>query len=315
MTPEYYSDLYRQFSVYAQSWSGNKLNRVAGGPGGTQLRWLEVLAERVRSGVEGISLHYYTTGSPRWEDKLPSIGFGEEHWFRIVHAALRIDSLLGEAEGIMAKHDPQGKVGLYVDEWGTWYTPFPGSNPAFLVQQNTIRDAVVAGATFNIFHAHAKRVKMANIAQLVNVLQALILTEGEKMLLTPTYHVFDMYQVHHDGTFVPLDLQTDDYVQGAEKIPTLSASASKDAQGRLHVSLVNLDPKAAVAVKAAIAGAKFSSVAGRVLTADAVDAHNTFDAPNRVRPAAFTSATLRDATLELQLPPRSVVVLTLAGSK
>jgi alpha-N-arabinofuranosidase len=172
---------------------------------------------------------------------------------------------------------------------------------------------VVAGATFNIFHAHAKRVKMANIAQLVNVLQALILTEGEKMLLTPTYHVFDMYQVHHDGTFVPTDLKTDDYVQGAEKIPAVSASASKDAQGRLHVSLVNLDAKAAVSVEAKIEGRKFTAVTGRVLAGDALDAHNTFDAPNRVQPAAFTGATLRDTALQIRLPPRSVVVLTLAG--
>jgi alpha-L-arabinofuranosidase len=313
MTPEYYSDLFRRFSVYARGWSGNKLTRVAAGPGGTQLQWLDVLAGRVRHGVEGISMHYYTTGSPRWEDKVPSIGFGDDQWFVIVRDALKIDALLNEAEGIMAKHDPEGRIGLYVDEWGTWYTPFPGSNPAFLVQQNTIRDAVVAGATFNIFHAHAKRVKMANIAQLVNVLQALILTEGDKMLLTPTYHVFDMYQVHHDATLVPTDLKTDDYAQGAEKIPAVSASASKDAQGRLHVSLVNLDPKAAASVEAKIEGRKFTAVTGRVLAGDALDAHNTFDAPNRVQPAAFTGATLRDAALQVRLPPRSVVVLTLAG--
>jgi alpha-L-arabinofuranosidase len=313
MTPEYYSDLYRRFSVYARGWSGNKLIRVAAGPGGTQLQWLDVLAGRVRQGVEGISMHYYTTGNPRWEDKFPSTGFGEDQWFAIVRDALKMDALLVKAEGIMGKHDPEGRIGLYVDEWGTWYTPSPGSNPAFLVQQNTIRDAVVAGATFSIFHAHAKRVKMANIAQLVNVLQALILTEGEKMLLTPTYHVFDMYQVHHDGTFVPLDLQTDDHVRGAEKIPAVSASASKDTQGRLHVSLVNLDPKAAASVDAKIEGGKFTGVTGRVLSGDVLDAHNTFDAPNRVQPVAFTGATLRDSALQVKLPPRSVVVLTLAG--
>jgi len=315
MRPEYYSDLYRRFSVYARGWSGNQLTRVAAGPGGTDLKWLDVLADRVRSGVEGISMHYYTTGNPRWEDKLPSIGFGAEEWFKIVRDALKIDGLLVEAEGIMARHDPEGRIGLYKAEGGTWYTPFPGSNPAFLVQQNTIRDAVVAGATFNVFHAHAKRVKMANIAQLVNVLQALILTEGDKMLLTPTYHVFDMYQVHHDATALPLALQTDDYANGSERIPALSASASRDAKGRVHVSLVNMDPSAALAVQARIDGPKLGAVAGRILTADALDAHNTFDAPERVRPTAFTGATLRDATLEARLPPRSVVVLTLSASR
>jgi alpha-N-arabinofuranosidase len=314
MTPEYYSDLYRRFSVYARDWAPNELKRIAAGPGGTRLEWLDVLAERVRRGVEGISMHYYTTGSIRWQDKLPSIGFGEDEWFKVLHDALKMDELLVEAEGIMAKHDPRGRIGLYVDEWGTWYAPFPGSNPAFLVQQNSIRDAVVAGATFNIFHAHAERVKMANIAQLVNVLQALILTEGEKMVLTPTYHVFDMYQVHHDATSLPLDLETDYYVQGGETIPAVSASASKDAEGRVHVSLVNLDPAATVAVEASIEGEKLTSVTGRILTADALDAHNTVDAPNRVQPAAFTGATLQDSALKVQLPPRSVVVLTLAGS-
>ena len=312
MTPEYYSDLYRRFSVYARDWEPNKLTRIAAGPGGTRLEWLDVLAGRVRRGIQGISLHYYTTGSPRWEDKLPSIGFGDNQWFAIVRDALKMDALLLEAEQIMAKHDPEGRIGLYVDEWGTWYSPLPGSDPAFLVQQNTLRDAVVAGATFNIFHAHAGRVKMANIAQLVNVLQALILTEGEKMLLTPTYHVFDMYQVHHDATVLPLDLKTDDYAQGGERIPAVSASASRDAQGRVHLSLVNLDPRAAVAVEGTIEGAKLASVTGRVLTAPAVDAHNTFEAPNRVQPAAFGGATLRNSALTVQLPPRSVVVLALA---
>jgi alpha-N-arabinofuranosidase len=312
MTPEYYSDLYRRFSVYARDWGGNELTRVAAGPGGTRLEWLDVLAGRVRSGIEGISLHYYTTGSDRWEDKLPSIGFGEDQWFAILRGALRMEALLVEAEQIMAKHDPENRIGLYVDEWGTWYTPFPGSNPAFLVQQNSIRDAVVAGATFNIFHAHAKRVKMANIAQLVNVLQALILTEGDKMVLTPTYHVFDMFQVHHDATLLPLELATDDYAHGGEKIPALSASASRDAQGRVHLSLVNLDAKAAVAVKATVQGAQPAAVSGRVLTADALDGHNTVDAPNRVQPAAFTAATLVGSTIEARLPPRSIVVLALS---
>jgi len=313
MTPEYYSDLYRRFSVYARGWSGNELHRIAAGPGGTRLGWLDVLADRVRRGIEGISMHYYTTGSARWEDKLPATGFGEDQWFAIVQGALRMDDLLDEAEAIMAKHDPEGGIGLYVDEWGTWYLPEPGSNPAFLVQQNTIRDAVIAAATFNIFHAHAERVKMANIAQLVNVLQALILTEGDKMVLTPTYHAFDMYQVFHDTTDLPLDLETDYYVQKGQTIPVVSASAARDPQGRVHVGLVNLDPSAPVTVKAKIEGVKPGAVTGRILTSNALDGHNTVAAPDRVKPAAFTGAKLTDSVLEAQLPPRSVVVLTMTA--
>lgn len=313
MTPEYYSDLYRRFSVYARDWSGNRLERIAAGPGGTDLHWLDVVAERVKQGVQGISLHYYTLGNT-WRDKLPATGFPEAGWYAVLRDALKIDQLLIDAEKIMDKHDPNGRVGLYVDEWGTWYSAAPGTNPAFLYQQNTIRDAVVAGATFNIFHRHAKRVKMANIAQLVNVLQALILTEGDKMLLTPTYHVFEMYQVHHDATFLPVDVTTDNATLGTESLPAVSASASRDAQGRVHLSLVNLDPKTVATVDARIEGQKFTSVSGRVLTAPAMDTHNTFDAPNRVQPAAFTGATLQDSSLKVRLPPRSVVVLTLAGS-
>ena len=313
MTPEYYSDLYRRFSVYARDWSGNKLTRVAGGPGGTRLNWLDVLAERVKRGIQGISMHYYTLGNT-WAEKLPSTNFSEKDWHAVLRDALKMDGLLDEAERIMARHDPDARVGLYVDEWGTWYSPFAGSNPAFLVQQNTMRDAVVAAATFNIFHDHAERVKMANIAQLVNVLQALILTEGDKMILTPTYHVFDMYQVHHDTTSVPLDLITDKYRFGSGKpLPAVSASASRDSEGRVHVSLANLDPNVAVAVEARIDGRRFATVSGRILTANAIDAHNTADAPNAVEPAEFTGATLEEASLKLQLPAKSVVVLTLAG--
>jgi len=315
MTPEYYSDLYRRFSVYARDWSGNRLQRIAAGPGGTQLQWLDVLAQRVKQGVQGISMHYYTLGNT-WQDKLPATGFPESGWYAVLRDALKIDQLLTDAEKIMDTHDPKGRVGLYVDEWGTWYTAEPGTNPAFLYQQNTMRDAVVAAATFHILHRHAQRVKMANIAQLVNVLQALILTEGDNMLLTPTYHVFDMYQVHHDGKFLPVDVQTDDSTLGSESLPAVSASASRDDQGRVHLSLVNLDPRAAATVDARIVieGQKFTSVSGRVLTAPAMDTHNTFDAPNRVQPAAFTGATLQDSSLKARLPPRSVVVLTLAKS-
>ena len=313
MTPEYYSDLYRRFSVYARDWSGNRLQRVAAGPGGTDLHWLDVIAQHVTQGVQGISLHYYTLGNT-WQDKLAATGFPESGWYAVLRDALKIDQLLIDAEKIMDTHDASGRVGLYVDEWGTWYSAEPGTNPAFLYQQNTIRDAVVAGVTFNIFHRHAKRVKMANIAQLVNVLQALILTDGAKMVLTPTYHVFDMYQVHHDATLLPTDIESDRTTLGNDSFPAVSASASRDAQGVVHVSLVNLDPKAEMSVDARIDGQKFNAVSGRILTAPAMDTHNTFDAPNRVQPAAFTGATLQGAALKARLPPRSVVVLTLSGS-
>jgi alpha-N-arabinofuranosidase len=311
MTPEYYSDLYRRFSVYARDFSGNKLTRVAAGPGGTELGWLEVLMKKVRGGIQGVSLHYYTLGGT-WQNKLPARGFGEDGWAAVLRDALKMEDLLTRAEAIMEREDPNNRVGLYVDEWGTWYQAEPGTNPAFLYQRNTIRDAVVAGATLNILNQHTRRVKMANIAQLVNVLQALVLTEGEKMLLTPTYHVFEMYQVHHDATALPVELKTDNYVQSDATIPAVSASASRDGQGRVHLSLVNLDAKAAVSVQARIEGEKFSKVSGRILTGDAMDAENTFESPGKIQPKAFDGATLSGGGLTAQLPARAVVVLTLA---
>ena len=311
MTPEYYSDLYRRFSVYARDFGENRLTRVAAGPGGTELGWLEVLMKKVRGGMQGISLHYYTLGNT-WQDKLPATGFQEDGWAAVLRDALKMEDLLTRAEVIMEREDPNNRVGLYVDEWGTWYQAEPGTNPAFLYQRNTIRDAVVAGATLNILHHHAKRVRMANIAQLVNVLQALILTEGEKIVLTPTYHVFDMYQVHHDATSLPIELKTDNYTHAETVIPAVSASASRDGQGRLHLSLVNLDPKAPVSLQARIEGEKFSKVSGQILSGDTMDAENSFAAPSKLRPAPFEGAGLAGGALTAQLPPRAVVVLTLA---
>jgi hypothetical protein len=181
-----------QASISHEERAGTRHGQAALAPrvsGDAELHWLDVVAERVEQGLQGISMHYYTLGNT-WQDKLPATGFPEKDWYAVLRDALKSDQLLIDAEKMMEKHDPSGRVGLYMDEWGTWYSAEPGTNPAFLNQQSTIRDAVVAGATFNIFHRHAKRLKMANIAQHINVLQALILTEGDKMLLTPTYHVF-----------------------------------------------------------------------------------------------------------------------------
>jgi alpha-N-arabinofuranosidase len=209
----------------------------------------------------------------------------------------------------MDKHDPQKRVGLIVDEWGDWYDVEPGTNPGFLYQQNTLRDALVAGINFNIFHQHCDRVAMANIAQMVNVLQAMILTDKEKMILTPTYHVFEMYKVHQDATYLPVEIHTPDYRYGTNAVPSLHASASRDKSGRIHLSLVNLDPHRTEQVTAQLAGATAKNVNGRVLTAPVMDAHNTFENPDAVKPAVFSTFTLKDEELSLTLPAKSVVVL------
>ena len=206
---------------------------------------------------------------------------------------------------------PEKRVGLIVDEWGTWYDVEPGTNPGFLYQQNTLRDALVAGINLNIFNNHCDRVRMANIAQTINVLQAMILTKDDKMVLTPTYHVFEMYKVHQDATLLPLDLKTADYSFEKDKIPAVSMSASKDKAGKIHVTLCNLDPRNPNTVAVDLRGAKAVRVSGRILTAEAINAHNTFERPEAVKPADFSSAKLTANGLEVRLPPKSVVMLEL----
>ena len=309
MRPEYYADLYRRYASYCNNYSGNRLRRVACGPGGEDTNWTRVVMERAGNRMQALSQHYYTLAAP-WSDKRPATGFDEEAWFAILRDCLKMEDRIAETEAIMNELDPRGRVKLYVDEWGTWYRGEPGSNPAFLYQQNSLRDALVAALTFHVFHEHTDRVKMANIAQTVNVLQAMILTEGERMVLTPTYHVFEMYKVHHDSTRLPVELESPEYAHDGEGIPAVSVSASRKGQV-VHVSLANTHATNDVSVSLTLPGVDASSVTGRVLTADELDAHNTFDQPEQVQPAEFSGAKLADDKLEVKLPPRSVVVLEL----
>jgi alpha-N-arabinofuranosidase len=209
----------------------------------------------------------------------------------------------------MDRFDPQKRVGLIVDEWGAWHAVEPGTNPGFLYQQNTLRDALVAGLTLNVFNRHCDRVKMANIAQLINVLQAMILTDKEKMLLTPTYHVFQMYSVHQDAILLPTELASPDYRLGEEAIPAITASASRDNEGKVHISLTNADPHRAANLSCQLDGMMPKSATGRVLTAPAINSHNTFDAPNAVQPQPLDGASVQGGKLSVTLPPKSVVVL------
>lgn len=312
MTPEHYANMYRQFSGYCRDLSGNRLVRVACGPGGLgNNRWTEVVAPRVGNLMQGFSLHFYTVPTP-WNRKYSATGFGEDQWFNILHECRRIEELLDATEKVFAEVDPNNRIGLYVDEWGTWYAPEKGTNPSFLYQQNSLRDALVAGLTFHVFHEHNNRVKMANIAQTVNVLQAVILTEGEKMLLTPTYHAFEMMKVHQDTTYLPVELSAPVYGPEGKPMPAISVSASRADDGNVYVSLVNTHATKGVELKCKLSGIEATEVSGRVLTAEALDAHNTFDAPSQVQPAEFNECSITDGELRASLPPHSLVVLSLS---
>jgi len=309
MKADYYANEYRKFATFMVGKAGNQpLFRIASGASSDDYNWTEVLMREVPHALlEGVALHHYSVID--WNKKGPSTTFTEEHYFKTMQQALRMDELIRKHTAIMDKYDPQKKVALVVDEWGGWYDVEPGSNPGFLFQQNTMRDAVLAGATLNIFHKYAERVRHANLAQVVNVLQAVILTEGTKMLLTPTYHVMEMYNVHQDATMLPVDVKSADYTRGSEKLPAVSVSASKDKNGVTHISLVNIDPKNAQPISLTLKGLKAKGVTGRILTSAKMQDYNTFDNPNKIKPVAFTGAQLKGDALSVSLPPVSVVVL------
>ncbi|MFS8572711.1 MAG: alpha-N-arabinofuranosidase, partial [Clostridia bacterium] len=210
MRPEYYADLYRRYQTYVRHFGKNRIYKIACGPNGDDYRWTEVLMREAGAYMDGLSLHYYTVPGT-WAKKGSATEFDEDEWFITLKKALRIEELIKRHSAIMDRYDPLKRVGLIVDEWGTWYDVEPGTNPAFLYQQNTVRDALVAGLHLNIFNNHAERVKMANIAQTVNVLQAMILTDGPKMIVTPTYHVFEMYKPHQGATLLPPWVEAERY--------------------------------------------------------------------------------------------------------
>lgn len=314
MRPEYYADLYRRYQTYVRNYGGNKIYKIACGANVNDYNWTEVLMKNASRYMDGLSLHYYTVPGI-WKEKGSAVDFREQEWFVTMKKALHIDELITKHSTIMDAYDPGKRVGMIIDEWGTWYDVEPGTNPGFLYQQNTIRDALVAGLHFNIFHNHAERVHMANIAQTVNVLQAMILTEGGKMLLTPTYHVFDMFKVHQDAELLAVaGTSVGSYEYGGETLPQVTVSASKDAAGRIHISMVNIDSANVAEFSVELRGipATKREVSGTMITADKMNAHNTFEQPDAVKPVPFANAVLENNEMKVKLPAMSVVTVTVS---
>lgn len=310
MRPEYYADIYRKYATFLTGWSESNIFRIASGANSSDYNWTEVLMKNIpRNMVSGVALHHYSV--IQWNRKGPATNFSEEQYFNTMKSALFMDSLVIRHSAIMDKYDADKRIALVVDEWGGWYDVEPGTNPGFLYQQNTMRDAMIAGVTLNIFHNHSDRVRMANLAQTINVLQAVLLTNEEKMILTPTYHVMEMYNVHQDAKLLPTTIKTNDYVQGDRKLPAVSCSASKDSLGATHVSLVNIDAKKAQDITVNFIGANYKGVTGRILTSGKVTDFNSFETPDKLKPVTFNGASLKGSTLTVKLPPFSVVVLEL----
>ena len=301
MRAEYAADTNRRYATFANTPKEMGTLKIASGSHDDNFDFAETM---MRDGgrFDGLSVHYYTV--PRvFRDKGAALGFPESEWTSTLQHARHIDDIVTRTIAIMDKYDPAGKVGLYVDEWGTWYDPAPGSNPGFLVQQNSLRDAEVAALSLNIFQRHSERVKGANIAQMINVLQAMILTDGPKMVLTPTYHVFDMYQAFMDAAPYPATVSGPEL---AANLPMVDASAARGKDGKLWLALVNTDPHKAAHVVTNLAG----KGKGRILTGAAMDSHNSFEAPDAVRPASF-NGTSEGGKAVFDLPARSVAVVAI----
>jgi len=313
MTPEHYADVYRTFVTFMNNTPTTRLTRIASGANGSDYNWTEVLMKNIPLNMlGGLGVHHYSV--IEWRQKGPATGFTEEQYFKTMRSALQMEEMVQKHAAIMDKYDPQKRVAMVVDEWGGWYDVEPGTNPGFLYQQNTMRDAMIAGVTLNTFNNHADRVRMANLAQTVNVLQAVILTNEEKMLLTPTYHVMEMYNVHQDAKLIPITVTSGDYSFGNEKLKAVSASASKDSTGTIHISLVNIDLKNPADVSINLQGGKYTNVTGRILSSGNISDHNTFENPNKIKPAVFNGASLNGNNVNVKLPPFSVVVLSIRQS-
>jgi alpha-N-arabinofuranosidase len=322
MTAEYYTTQFRQYSSFAKNYPGTTLRKIASGPNSIDYHWTEVLMQSLgmgRGGMWGMDLHYYTRPprgrmgqqNPTALSQGSATNFTEETYFATMRNALRMDEIITKHDSVMTKFDAQKRVALVVGEWGIWTDPEPGTNPRFLYQQNSLRDALIAGSTLNIFNNHCDRVKMAQLAQTINVLQALILTEGPKMILTPTYHVFDMYKVHQDAKMLPVKFTSPEYVLGEQRLPALNVSASQDSTDAVHITLVNIDPDNAVTLSTTLNQVKWSAVTGEVLTSAKITDINTFDKPETVKIAKFSGAKKVGDLLNVVLPAKSVVLLTI----
>jgi alpha-N-arabinofuranosidase len=315
MRPEYYADLYNHYASFLKTPKDNTPKFIASGGHSEDTRWAEHLTASIKPNwslkFDAVSFHYYTLPRGDWVKKGAATNFPETEWISTFVQTLRMDEFIRNNKVVMDKNDPEKKIGFYVDEWGTWYDVAEGTNPGFLFQQNTLRDALVAAVNFNIFHAHADRVHMTNIAQMVNVLQAMILTDKEKMLLTPTYHAFHMYKPFQDATSIPVSFRsTPTYSLGTASVPAVSASAARGKDGKVYLAVVNIDPRQEANITLALQGVNAQRASGRLLTASAMDAHNTFAAPEAIKPVDY-QASVQGGKVNIAVPAKALIVLAL----
>jgi len=311
MTAEYYANEYKRYATYIRNFSGNMIHKIACGPNGSDYHWTEVLMREVKYMMWGLSLHHYTIPTGDWGQKGSAVDFDENTYFHTLKSTMKMDEFITRHSTIMDKYDPNKAIALAVDEWGIWTDCEPGTNPGFLYQQNTLRDALLAAVNFDIFNKHADRVKMANIAQTVNVLQSVVLTDKEKMLLTPTYHAFRLYAEHHDAIFLPLYfIKPPDYIFGNERIPAVSATASKNSKGEINITVSNIDAEKEQEFELELRGSGgIKSISAEILTADKINSHNTFEKNDNVTTKSYDGYLIKDDKITVKLAPKSLTLL------
>ncbi|WP_045030100.1 alpha-N-arabinofuranosidase [Draconibacterium sediminis] len=309
MSPGYYADLFRNYSAYIR---GNGFQKVICGPSADDTHWTETIMSKLQGKLnltQGVSMHYYTLPTGNWGSKGSSVDFEEDMYFSTLHGTMKIEDYINQHLAVMLKYDKEGKVKLIVDEWGTWYDQLPGTKGGFLQQQNTVRDALVAGINLNIFNNHADMISMANIAQIVNVLQSPILTKGKEMVKTPTYYIFKMYNVHQEANLVPLELQTEDYSYEGESIPAITASAS-EKDGVVSVTITNANPNKTVSINCSL-NKDLKVADAKILTSNSYTDYNDFGKEEKVSLSDFSTAEVRDKQLNISIPAHSVLLLQL----
>ena len=311
MVPEYYSHLYRRYQTYCRNFGDNRLYKVASGASDYDYNWTEVLMKNIGSQMDGVSLHYYTVKG--WDgSKGSATEFTAEEYYNTLGKAVEIESVIKRHIAIMDSYDPEKKIDLLLDEWGTWFDVEPGTNPGHLFQQNTMRDAMVAALSFNIFHKYTERLKMANIAQIANVLQSMVLTKGDRMVLTPTYHVFRMYNVHQDATYLPLTCSSRTFTDAnGRECPVVDATASRNAEGIINVTLTNTDLENDAEITVAIAADGKPEVAGEILTSRNIGDYNSFENSEVVKPVQFKDFKVKDGKITVKMPAKSIVSLSI----
>jgi len=320
MCPEDYASAYKRFATFLSTFTREPtcmpLQLIACGPNGNNLDWTRRFFKKAGQfgndcQLHGFAAHYYARDWSKPITTGTATEFSVDQWYELLHLGTFVEKLIVDQRSCLDEFDPQRKIGLILDEWGTWHPPTPGKPLNHLWQQNTLRDALLAAMTLDTFNRQADKVVMANIAQVVNVLQAMVLTDGDRMIRTPTYHVFDLYQSHQGGTSLRVEIASREvkFAAGEQllSMPTLSGSASVK-NGELALSIVNNHASLPAEVEMDLRGRRISQATISTLAHEDLAGHNTFDSPDTLTPS-HVAFSMPAGKWVATMPPASITVL------